>query len=239
VAYTLRVVANGPGGSSGVASGTLAKPPTGTPVAPDAPPGSPVSAGAVTVAAGAQVLIAATGFKPGSTVVLALYPGAVAQTTTTASSSGAISATVTVPPGTTAGAHPLLATGLAPNGNVRYVAKAVTVEAFGAGLGTGSEPDAEPQPGTGTGTGTGAGSPPDMSARGGTGELPAAVVPAARAAGNTGTSARRSTGRLAVTGPNLALLTVSGLVMLTAGLVLATRTYRRPARRSRRHAAGR
>jgi hypothetical protein len=165
----------------------------------------------------------------------------VALSTTTASSSGAISATVTVPPGTAAGAHPLLATGLAPNGNVRYVAKAVTVEAFGAGLGTGSEPDAEPQPGAGTGTGTGTGtsSPPDMSARGGTGELPAAVVLAARAAGNTETGARRSTGRLAVTGPNLALLTVSGLVMLTAGLVLATRTYRRPARRSRRHAAGR
>ncbi len=213
VAYTLRVISNGPGGSSAEALGTPTAPPTGTPVAPDAVPSGTVSAGSASAARGGSVAITGTGFKPSSPVVLAWYTSPVVLATTTANTAGAISATVTVPADTPAGVHTLLAIGLSPTGAVRYLAKAVAVDVAG---GAGAQP--------------GSGSAPGASSAGGTGGLPtvqsASDSDASNAAG------------LAVTGTNLAPVIVSGLLMLTAGLVLLVLTNRRLVRRPRRRSIG-
>ncbi|NJC72435.1 hypothetical protein HC031_22340 [Planosporangium thailandense] len=131
VTYTVHVVAHGPGGDSPEATAALSSPPTGTPRVPTALPAKTVPSGSVTAAAGEHVTFAGSGFKPGSTVALAVYSTPVDLGTATVAADGTFTKTVTLPTGLPAGSHHLLAAGLGPDGTVRYVTKAVTVPAAG------------------------------------------------------------------------------------------------------------
>jgi hypothetical protein len=133
VAYTLHVVANGPGGSSTEATGTPSGPPTGTVQAPDAVPTGAISAGSATATPGAQVTISGDGYQPGSTVVITVYSTPVNLGTATVQTNGTFTATVTLPANLATGSHTLLASGIAPGGAVRYVSKALTVSAANFG----------------------------------------------------------------------------------------------------------
>ncbi|WDG18193.1 phosphatase PAP2 family protein [Microbacterium sp. Clip185] len=70
-----------------------------------------VSLGDTTVTAGGNVTITGAGFQPGETVTIELHSTPVQIGTAVASANGTISATVTVPAGTPAGAHTFVVTG--------------------------------------------------------------------------------------------------------------------------------
>jgi titin len=127
VPYTVRVVTNGPGGSSAPADSPGTVMPAGAPKAPVEVPGNAVSAGTGTGRPGAPVTITGSGYRPYSTVVLSLFSAPESVGTTTADGNGDISVTVYLPPGTPAGGHTLLATGLDANGAVLNLAKSVAV----------------------------------------------------------------------------------------------------------------
>ncbi|GIE93175.1 hypothetical protein [Paractinoplanes rishiriensis] len=127
VPYTVRVVTNGPGGSSAAADSDDPVVPTGTPVAPIEVPADAVPAGSGTGLPGVGIAITGSGYAPFSTVYLSLFSNPVSLGTTTADANGNISVTVTVPLGTPIGNHTLLATGLDANGEVQHLAKSVAV----------------------------------------------------------------------------------------------------------------
>jgi hypothetical protein len=127
VPYTVRVVTNGPGGSSDPADSAGTVLPTGAPKAPVEVPGNAVPAGSSTGLPGAPVTITGSGYQPYSTVVLSLFSAPESVGTTTADGNGNISVTVYLPPGTPTGSHTLLATGLDANGAVLNLAKSVAV----------------------------------------------------------------------------------------------------------------
>jgi hypothetical protein len=140
VAYTLHVVAEGPGGSSPEATGTPSGRATGAPQAPETVPTEAVPVGSGSATPGEKVTISGSGFAPGSTVVLTVHSTPVNLGTATVAADGTFTATVTLPSNLPAGSHHLLATGLAPDGSVRYVSKALTVAASGTGGGTAALP---------------------------------------------------------------------------------------------------
>ncbi|MFF5289272.1 fibronectin type III domain-containing protein [Paractinoplanes globisporus] len=129
VPYTVRVVANGPGGSSSPADSAEEVVPAGTPKAPVEVPSDAVPAGTGTAQPGAGITITGSGYAPFSTVVLSLFSVPVSLGTAIADANGAISVTVNLPPGTPTGGHTLLATGLDANGDVLNLAKSVAVTA--------------------------------------------------------------------------------------------------------------
>ncbi|WP_433379393.1 fibronectin type III domain-containing protein [Actinoplanes sp. CA-142083] len=127
VPYAVRVVTNGPGGTSSPAGSTEDVVPTGAPKAPAAVPSDAVPAGTGTSEPGASITITGSGYAPFSTVVLSLFSNPVSLGTATADVNGDISVTVSLPHGTPTGSHTLLATGLDANGDVLNLAKAVAV----------------------------------------------------------------------------------------------------------------
>jgi len=130
VAYTLRVAATGPAGTSAVATGGTRPVPSGNALVPTAVPASAGILGrATTVTAGARLTVTGTGYKAGSKVPISLFPGPVTLTTATASKSGAFSATVLVPRSTRAGQYRILATGLNAGGAARFLAQPLIVRA--------------------------------------------------------------------------------------------------------------
>jgi hypothetical protein len=129
VAYTVRVVTNGPGGTSQPADSSDPVVPEGAPKAPVEVPGNAVPAGSGSARPGAPVTIRGSGYKPFSIVVLSLFSDPLSLGTATADANGDISATVYLPEGAPTGNHTLLATGLDPSGAVLNLAKAVAVAA--------------------------------------------------------------------------------------------------------------
>nr|WP_296075709.1 hypothetical protein [uncultured Actinoplanes sp.] len=90
----------------------------------------------ITITAGKTVTVAGWGYRPGTKVLLNLFPGPVALTTATVTSAGRISAVVLIPATTRAGRYTIVATGLATDGEVRFLTQTVTVRgvtAAGAG----------------------------------------------------------------------------------------------------------
>jgi hypothetical protein len=106
---------------------------------PDAPATVPTKNGDLTLPAGATSTVApgktitvnGTGYAPNTTVTLAIYSTPQVLTTVVTDASGNFTATVTVPAGLEAGNHTLVASGVDPSGNVRYVNLAVTVASTG------------------------------------------------------------------------------------------------------------
>ncbi|MFI5894098.1 fibronectin type III domain-containing protein [Actinoplanes sp. NPDC051513] len=127
VPYTVRVVTDGPGGSSAPADSAVEVVPTGAPQAPVAVPTDAVPAGSGTTAPGATITITGSGYAPYSTVVLSLFSNPVSLGTATADANGNIAVTVSLPAGTPTGSHTLLATGLDSHGAVLNLAKSVAV----------------------------------------------------------------------------------------------------------------
>jgi hypothetical protein len=87
-----------------------------------------------TVSTGESVSVSATGFKADSEVSVVLRSDPVTLGTFTASSSGALNASVTIPTSTPAGSHTLTASGVDPSGNPYSVTQAIEVEAAGSSL---------------------------------------------------------------------------------------------------------
>ncbi|WP_412735879.1 fibronectin type III domain-containing protein [Krasilnikovia sp. MM14-A1259] len=137
VTYRVTVTATGLGGtspSSAVATGV----PTGVPTTPPQPPtNAPTLASDVargeTPAAGSHITVSGHGFKPGTTVEVALYSAPRVLARPVVAANGSFSATVTIP-ATYKGEHTFVATGTSPNGRVRYLALPVTIAAAGTGL---------------------------------------------------------------------------------------------------------
>jgi hypothetical protein len=230
VAYTLRVVANGPGGSSAEVAATPATLPTGTPSAPTAVPATAVPAGTAAAAQGAQVTIAGSGFKPASTVLLTWYTTPIPLGTVTASATGTINATVTVPSDAAAGTHTLLATGLTPTGGARYLAETVAVSTASSAGTVGSGPI--------TGTGTGPITGPVTGTNPATGGITGTSTTQGTSSGTSSTNSgngHATTGGLAVTGTDLPYLLELGLSVLAAGLLMSGLASRRLQHRLSRH----
>jgi hypothetical protein len=102
------------------------------PVVPASPPASAdrlvLPAGATSaVAAGATMTLTGSGYLPNSTVSLIIYSTPQVLTTVVTDATGSFTATVTVPAGLQNGSHTLVASGVDPAGNVRYVTLPVTV----------------------------------------------------------------------------------------------------------------
>jgi 5'-nucleotidase len=89
-------------------------------------PSAPVSGGVVT--------IDSSGWKANSDVTITLHSTPVVLGTVTASSSGAVHATESIPAGTAAGAHTIELTGTDPTGAPRDVSTTITVASGGSSL---------------------------------------------------------------------------------------------------------
>ncbi|NEM05846.1 fibronectin type III domain-containing protein [Geodermatophilus normandii] len=132
--YTYRIVVSAVDGvgHSGADSAVV---PVGTPSAPSVPATVPTSNGDLTrpagqsgsVAAGSAVEISGSGYLPGSTVSLIVYSTPQVVGSAVADENGRFTATVTLPAGLTSGAHTLVASGVDPSGNPRYLTLPVTV----------------------------------------------------------------------------------------------------------------
>ena len=103
--------------------------PSGAGVPPTVPPANgPLDAGpGASVAPGGQMTVSGTGYRPGSTVDLYVYSTPVKVGTATADANGVFSAVVTLPAGLAAGTHHLVAAGVDPSGNPRYLVQQVSV----------------------------------------------------------------------------------------------------------------
>jgi hypothetical protein len=86
------------------------------------------------VAAGKTITVSGDGYMPNSTITVLLYSTPQILTTTVTDGNGAFTVTVTVPAGLAVGQHTLVAAGLDPNGEMRYVTLPITVTAGGAML---------------------------------------------------------------------------------------------------------
>ncbi|MER7274684.1 hypothetical protein ABT369_09525 [Dactylosporangium sp. NPDC000244] len=95
--------------------------------APPAPDGALTGATDTTPQPGQTITITGSGYKPNTTITVAIYSTPVTVGTVTTDGTGAFSATVTVPAGLAPGSHTLVAAGLAPDNTVRYLTAAVTV----------------------------------------------------------------------------------------------------------------
>jgi hypothetical protein len=82
--------------------------------------------------AGGQITISGDGFQPFSTIVLAIYSAPRILGTATAGAGGAFSKTLTLPDAYL-GSHTLVASGLDPSGEPRYMTLSVVIAAGGAG----------------------------------------------------------------------------------------------------------
>ncbi|WP_433043525.1 fibronectin type III domain-containing protein [Dactylosporangium sp. CS-033363] len=135
--YTVTVVANSEAGPSSAAGPSSPV----TPLAPAAPPTVPDTAltlttdkGTIsTTAPGAQLTVIGTGFAAYSTVSVILYSTPQSLGTAVTDASGNFSKAVTVPASLAAGAHTLVAQGVAPDGTARAMKLAVTVPAARSG----------------------------------------------------------------------------------------------------------
>ncbi|WP_412751221.1 fibronectin type III domain-containing protein [Krasilnikovia sp. M28-CT-15] len=137
VTYRVSVTATGPGGTS-PASTAATGIPTGVPTAPPEPPkNAPTMESDVThgetPAAGSHITMSGDGFKPGTTVVVALYSEPQVLARPVVAANGSFSAVVTIP-ATYKGEHTFVATGINPSGKVRYLTLPVTIAAAGTGL---------------------------------------------------------------------------------------------------------
>jgi hypothetical protein len=106
------------------------------PVGPvPAPAGVPASDGSLQaptattggVVAGEQVTFSGTGYAPFSVVTLLVYSEPQVLGTVLTDAAGAFTATVTLPEGLAAGSHTLVAAGLDPSGEMRYLTLPITV----------------------------------------------------------------------------------------------------------------
>jgi hypothetical protein len=220
-AYTLRVTATGPGGTSAAATGESRPVPTGKTLVPTGVPASDGQLGdAITISAGRQTTVTASGYRPGTKVLLNLFPGPVALTTATVTSAGRISATVFFPATTRAGRYTIVATGLATNGKARFLTQTVTVRGVTA-AGSGPLRGASVGAGNSGGTVRGAGTA--------TGDFHASSSGASE---GDSTVASAATSALAVTGKAGGPVILAGVTFLLLGLALTAAG--RPIRRRRR-----
>jgi hypothetical protein len=79
------------------------------------------------VAAGAEIDVAGSGYLPESTVTVVVYSEPTVLGSAAVDASGAFSASVTLPEDLPAGAHTLVASGVDPQGNPRYLTLPITV----------------------------------------------------------------------------------------------------------------
>ncbi|HEY4270080.1 MAG TPA: hypothetical protein VGM94_17995 [Galbitalea sp.] len=108
-------------------------------------PNEPASVSTSSVTAGGTVTVAGSGFTRGEQVSVVLHSTPVNLTTVTADVSGAVSATVTIPNATTAGAHTLILTGLrsgvVATAGITVTAASVSTSSDPILAFTGSDPD--------------------------------------------------------------------------------------------------
>jgi hypothetical protein len=93
------------------------------------PPGAKSS-----VAAGKTITVSGSGYAPFSTVTVLIYSTPQILTTVVTDGTGSFSVEVTVPAGLAAGQHHLVAAGVDPSGELRYLTLPVTVTGGGAAL---------------------------------------------------------------------------------------------------------
>ncbi|MFI5494865.1 fibronectin type III domain-containing protein [Actinoplanes sp. NPDC051859] len=131
-AYTVTVVAIGPGGTSlpSAASNqvTVQEPEPPATVPTDAPLTLTTDKGKLSLAVPSQqIVVIGTGFAPFSTAKVTIYSDPIELGTVTTDANGNFSVPVTVPASLAAGAHTFLAVGVDPNGASRKMALPVTV----------------------------------------------------------------------------------------------------------------
>jgi titin len=90
------------------------------------PPGTKAS-----VAAGKTITVSGSGYAPFSTVTVLIYSTPQILTTVVTDGTGSFSVEVTVPAGLAAGQHHLVAAGVDPSGELRYLTLPVTVTGDG------------------------------------------------------------------------------------------------------------
>jgi titin len=108
-----------------------------------APDGVPASDGTLSappattggVEAGEQVTFSGSGYAPDSPVTLLVYSEPQVLGTVMTDADGAFTATVTLPEGLAAGRHTLVAAGLDPSGEMRYLTLPITVTAEAGAVG--------------------------------------------------------------------------------------------------------
>ncbi|MCY1145683.1 fibronectin type III domain-containing protein [Actinoplanes sp. Pm04-4] len=207
VRYTPWVVANGVVGNSPLASGKTTVMPTGSAQAPLSVPTVAVINISRSAKAGSRLAVTGTGYRPGSRVLLNLYPGGALLGTATASSTGTVSDTVTIPTAVTGGVA-VLATGLDKVGQARYVKTPVRIVKAVAGV---------------------------MSTVGGPTGKNGSTTPGSseHKSPTTGQSiaGSSSTGAMALTGSATGPVMLAGLVILIIGLLLVVTTRKRRAAR--------
>ncbi|MBU2668770.1 fibronectin type III domain-containing protein [Actinoplanes bogorensis] len=131
-AYTVTVVAQGPGGnSSASAPSDSVTPPAPVPpatVPTDAPATLTTDKGRLSLALPKQeITIIGTGYAPNSTATIVLYSEPMVLGTVTTDSTGGFSLPVTVPAGVATGEHTFLAQGVDSTGTARQMSLPVTV----------------------------------------------------------------------------------------------------------------
>jgi hypothetical protein len=204
VRYVPRVVAVGTGGgNSAPASGSTTVTPTGTVYAPQSVPAAAVDAGSRVAKPGARLSLTGSGFRGGTRILYALYPGARSLGATTAAASGSVSATVIVPAGLGAGSYTVLATGLDGAGRARYLETAVRVVTGASGVFT-------------------------VGGRPGVTTARDAVTTSADSDSDSSSS---SSSALAVTGTDSGPVMLAGFAMIMTGLLLVVTTRRHWRRR--------
>jgi LPXTG-motif cell wall-anchored protein len=87
------------------------------------------------VHAGGSIKVESTGWKPSSSVTITLHSDPVVLDTVTSDASGNVSATATIPAGTDAGAHTIVATGSGTSGSPQELTSNLTVMAASGGGG--------------------------------------------------------------------------------------------------------
>ena len=102
------------------------------------PAGCGLATSTTSVAVGNSVTVSGCGLLPGSTVTITLEPGAQVLATVTVDSSGAFSATVTIPSDLALGSYSITATGTAGDGSPLTQTTSLTVAAASTSASSGS-----------------------------------------------------------------------------------------------------